>query len=54
MVEEADRLNRKEGGGGNGEGDFTYGMLGWRYFSEATSGYPASAKLKTNTFEFLP
>ena len=32
------RVDRKEG---NGEGDFTDGMPGWRYFSRTTPGHPA-------------
>ena len=39
---EMGRVDRKEGGGGNWEGDFTDGMLRWRYFSRATLSHPAS------------
>ena len=35
-----------KGGLGNGEGDFTDEMPGWRYFSRATLGQPASGMIK--------
>ena len=46
MAGETRRVDRKEGGRGNanGEGDFTDGMPGWRYFSRAMPGHPASKR----------
>ena len=56
LPREMERVDRKEGGNGKegflhvwrgvageiGRGYFTNGMPGWRYFSRATPGHPAS------------